>query len=116
VTLDASMTAVTLDVDAPITMAFVGHADPATGAAASAFEDEVLPLLAEHGGRVLYRGRRIPGQDAGLPWEVHLLWFPRRAALDAYLADDRRSALLARHGETFTSKQAVELETLVPLP
>lgn len=109
------MVAVAEQVEMPITMAFVGHAEPAMGGAASAFEDEVLPLIAEHGGRVLYRGRRVAGQDAGLPWEVHLLRFPGRSALDAYLADGRRAALLSRYGEPFTSKQAVELETLEPV-
>ena len=73
----------------------------------------MLPLLADHGARVVYRGRRIAGQDAALPFEVHLLWFPNRPAFDAYLADDRRVALLARFGEVFTAKQVVELETIV---
>jgi hypothetical protein len=40
------------------------------------------------------------------------LWFPDRAAFDAYLADDRRTELLARFGEVFTSKQVVEMETI----
>ena len=55
------------------------------------------------------------GQDAALPFEVHLLWFPNRAAFDAYLADDRRRALLAEFGEVFTVKQVVELDTITAL-
>ena len=100
-------------MEEPVTIAFVGYADPALAAAASAYEDEVLPLLADHGATLSYRGRRADGQDASLPIEVHLIRFPSRAAYDAYLRDDRRAALLERHGEVFTRKVVVELATLV---
>jgi uncharacterized protein (DUF1330 family) len=96
----------------PVTLAFVGHTTPALSDRAAAYEDEVLPLLARHGARIVYRGRRKNGQDATLPFEVHVLWFPNRAAFDAYLADERRAELLRRFGEVFTSKQVVELETI----
>lgn len=99
--------------DEPFTLAFIGHSDPQLDGRAAAYEDEALALLAHHGARLLYRGRRAPGQGASLPLEVHLLWFPRRAVLDAYLADDRRRALLEKYGEVFTHKQLVELTTLV---
>jgi uncharacterized protein (DUF1330 family) len=94
------------------TLAFVGWATPEHAAAASAYEDAVLPLLAEHGARVRYRGRRTDGQDPSLPVEVHLLDFPSRAAYDAYLADPRRAALLEQHGDVFTEKTVVELDEL----
>jgi hypothetical protein len=32
---------------------FIGHADPDRAQAVSAFEDDVLPLLDDHGARVL---------------------------------------------------------------
>jgi hypothetical protein len=101
--------------DGPFTLAFVGYADPAQASQASAFEDEALALLPDHGARVLYRGRRKVAEadgDAALPHEVHLLWFPSRAALAAYMADERRRALLDRYGEVFTAKHAVEVDTL----
>jgi hypothetical protein len=92
----------------PLTFAFIGYAeDPAR---AHAYEDAVLPLLADHGARVEYRARRAAGQDAALPVEVHLLWFPDRDALAAYLADPRRAALRAEHGEVFTRTELVEVE------
>lgn len=94
------------------TIAFVGYTTADRAARASEYEDAVLPLLADHGARVLYRGRRVAGQDAELPLEIHLLWFPNRAAFDAYLADERRAALLERFGEVFTVKQVVEVERL----
>ncbi len=70
----------------------------------------MLPLLADHGARIVYRGRRAAGQDAALPVEIHLLWFPDQDAYEAYLADPRRAALLERFGDVFASKQAVELD------
>jgi uncharacterized protein (DUF1330 family) len=96
----------------PLTLAFVGHTTPALCDRAAAYEDEVLPLLARHGARIMYRGRRTAGQDATLPFEVHVLRFPNRAAFDAYLADEQRAELLRHFGEVFTSKQVVELETI----
>jgi uncharacterized protein (DUF1330 family) len=96
----------------PFTVAFVGHASDALAPRAIAFEDEVLPLLADHGAKLLYRGRRTAGQDETLPLEIHLLWFPHRDALESYLRDDRRQALLREHGDVFTSKQSVEVETI----
>lgn len=99
-------------MEEPITIAFVGHAAPERADAASAYEDEVLPLLADHGAQLLYRGRRAEGQDPSLPLEVHLIRFPSRAAYDGYLGDEPRRALLERHGEVFTSKVVVELDTV----
>jgi uncharacterized protein (DUF1330 family) len=100
------------DVDEPFTLAFVGYADAGKADQASAYEDEVLPLLEDHGARVVYRGRRTQPGDDTLPLEVHLLRFPHRAALDAYLADPRRQALLDRYGDVFTTKHSFEIATL----
>jgi uncharacterized protein (DUF1330 family) len=100
------------DPGQPFTLAFVGHAGPETAARAAAYEDAVLALLGDHGARVLYRGRRAHGEDASLPFEVHLLWFPDQAAFDAYIADERRAALLVEFPDVFTSKQAVVMDTI----
>jgi hypothetical protein len=100
-------------VDDPITIAFIGHAGVDEADAASAYEDDVLPLLAAHGAEVLYRGRRRPGEDPELPLEVHLLRFPSRAAYDAYLVDPARRERLERHGEVFSAKTVVELDTVI---
>ena len=81
-------------MDAPVTIAFLGHADPALVEAAAAYEDAVLPLLADHGAELLYRGRRRGDQDVELPAEVHLIRFPDRPAYDAFLVDPRRHELL----------------------
>ena len=101
----------TSGIDA-FTIAFVGYTTADRAARASEYEDAVLPLLADHGARVLYRGRRVADQGPDLPHEIHLLWFPDRAAFDAYIADERRVALLEEFGEVFTVKQVVEMEAL----
>jgi uncharacterized protein (DUF1330 family) len=100
-------------VDEAFTIAFIGHADAASTGAAVAYEDAVLPLLGDHGAKLLYRGQRRADQSESLPVEVHLIWFPSRAAFDGYLADPRRAALLEAHGETFSSKVVVELDPIV---
>jgi uncharacterized protein (DUF1330 family) len=66
-------------------------------AALSAYEDKVLCLVAEHGGRVLERGTVLPGSqhDGQPPTEVQLLAMPSEASLDAYLSDPRRLAMAA---------------------
>jgi uncharacterized protein (DUF1330 family) len=102
--------------DAPFTLAFVGYAATGMSERASAYEDEVLPLLADHGARLLYRGRRAAHQDDSLPLEVHLTWFPHRRALEAYMADERRAALMEAHGEVFTRKEVVEVDSVTGLP
>jgi hypothetical protein len=100
------------DPGRPFTLAFVGQTTAALAGQAADYEDAVLPLLRDHGARVVYRGRRSLGEHDALPFEVHLLWFPDRAAFDGYIADDRRTALLEQFGEVFTSKQVVEVDTI----
>jgi uncharacterized protein (DUF1330 family) len=101
-------------MDGPFTLAFVGYTTGRTDEAA-AYEDAVLPLLADHGARVLFRGRRAEGQDGALPFEVHLLWFPNGASLEAYLADERRQALLERFGDVFVRKDVVVVDVIEEL-
>ena len=96
----------------PFTLAFVGYTTPELAEQAAAYEDAVLPLVVEHGGHVVYRGRRCEGQDPAMPFEVHLLGFPGQTAFHAYVDDPRRAALLTRFGDVFTSKHVVELETI----
>jgi uncharacterized protein (DUF1330 family) len=100
------------DPDAPFTLAFVGYVAADAAERASAYEDRVLPLLADHGARLLFRGQRVDGADTSLPHEVHVTWFPHRRALDAYMADERRTALMDEFGEVFTTKHVVEVATV----
>jgi hypothetical protein len=98
------------ETETPFTLAFLGYGPDAGRQAAHAYEDAVLSLLPDHGARVVYRGCRAAGEDEALPLEVHLLWFPGRAALAAYLADDRRAAARAEFGEVFARTDVVTVE------
>ena len=68
-------------------------ARPGAAEALAAYEDKVLALLGEHGGRLVQRAR-ADGAD-GRPDEIQLIEFASRAGYDVYLADARRTALAA---------------------
>jgi hypothetical protein len=55
------------------------------------YEDRVLQLLPDHGGKVLQRART--DGEPGQPLEVQLLQLPSEEALAGYMADERRAAL-----------------------
>jgi hypothetical protein len=77
-----------------------------------AYEDAVLPFVAEHGGTVVQRAR-TDGVD-GAPLEVQLLTFPDEAALDAYMADDRRLALSADRDRAIARTDVWRTEVVSP--
>jgi uncharacterized protein (DUF1330 family) len=76
-----------------------------------AYEDRVLRLVPEHGGRVLQRARG--SGTAGQPLEVQLLEFPSAQALDAYMTDDRRQSLAGERDEAISKTEVIEVQ-LVP--
>jgi uncharacterized protein (DUF1330 family) len=82
--------------------------------ALSAYEDQVLGLLAEHGGRVLQRGSVIPdGRESGQgeqPSEVQFLEFPSEGALDAYMSDPRRQALAANRDAAIARTDVLRIQ------
>jgi uncharacterized protein (DUF1330 family) len=55
------------------------------------YEDRVLQLLPDHGGRVLQRARAIG--EPGQPLEVQLIQFPSEDAFASFIGDERRGAL-----------------------
>ena len=65
---------------------------PGQAEALEVYEDAVLPLLNEHSGRLVSRNT-VVGRQAHDPLEVQTIEFDDQAAMDAYLADPRRSAL-----------------------
>jgi uncharacterized protein (DUF1330 family) len=83
--------------ETPVVNCVLLWARPGMEAALAAYEDKVLRLVAEHGGRVLERGTVLPGsQYAGEPpAEVQFLEMPSEASLDAYVNDPRRLAMAA---------------------
>jgi uncharacterized protein (DUF1330 family) len=66
-------------------------ARPGAAKALAAYEDKVLALLGEHGGRVLRRAR-ADGVE-GRPDEIQLIEFASQCGFEAFLADERRTAL-----------------------
>jgi uncharacterized protein (DUF1330 family) len=81
---------------------FPGHED-----ALSAYEDAVLALLPEHGARLVSRVRRTGAGDG--PVEVQIIELPSRAALDAYMADPRRTALTAERDAAIERTEILEV-------
>jgi len=84
--------------ETPVVTCCLLWARPGMEAALSAYEDKVLRLVAEHGGRVLQRGTVLPDarQDVSEPpTEVQFLEMPSEASLDAYVNDPRRLAMAA---------------------
>ncbi|KJR06973.1 MULTISPECIES: hypothetical protein [Gordonia] len=65
-------------------------ARPGLAADLSAYEDEVLALLPDHGGVLL--ARALGSGTADVPDETQLIGLPDQAALEAYLADPRRTS------------------------
>ena len=86
--------------ETPVVNCCLLWARPGMEAALRAYEDKVLSLVPEHGGRVLYRGTVLPGARGGEgagapPAEVQIQEMPSQASLDAYVNDPRRLALAA---------------------
>ena len=97
----------------PRTLCVLLWAQPGAQAALAAYEDRVLRLIPDHGARVLQRARSS-GAD-GQPAEIQLLEFPSAAALDAYRADPRRTALAADRDRAVARTEIIEVE-LIPQP
>lgn len=66
-------------------------AHPGREDALAAYEDKVLALVAEHGGRVLQRARTDGSGDQ--PSEIQMFVFESQEALEGYMGDERRLAL-----------------------
>jgi uncharacterized protein (DUF1330 family) len=83
----------------PVSLCVLLWAKPGKESALSSYEDLVLGLLADHGGRVLQRGSVLAdGRDSGegeQPAEVQWLEFPSGENLSAYMNDPRRLDLAA---------------------
>lgn len=59
-----------------------------------AYEDDVLRLVPDHGGRVVHR--LLAARGGAGPLEAQLIEFESDAAFQAYLADNRRLAMTDR--------------------
>ena len=75
-----------------IALLYAGHGGRE---ALKAYETEVLPILHEHGGRLISASRPSEPRDDD-PDEIHIVHFPDMAALTAFRADPRHVALKPR--------------------
>lgn len=76
-----------------------------------AYEDRVLGIAAEHGGRVRQRARS--SGTSGQPLEIQLLEFPSAQALEAFMTDGRRQSLAGERDRVIAKTEVIEVE-LVP--
>lgn len=82
--------------------------NPGTADALIAYEDKVLPLVADHGGQVLQRARS-DGAD-GRPLEMQLFEFPTTEAFDAYITDPRRTALTSDRDHAIARTELINVQ------
>jgi uncharacterized protein (DUF1330 family) len=85
-------------------------ANPDAEGALSRYEDQVLELMADHGARVLQRVRSA-GLD-GAPTEVQILEYPSEDALEAYVADERRTALAGDREAAIARTEVIPVEII----
>ena len=71
------------------------------------YEDYILGIAAEHGGRVLQRARGS-GID-GQPLEIQLLEFPSAPCLDAFMTDDRRQARAGERERVIAKTEVIQV-------
>lgn len=79
-----------------------------------AYEDRVLRIVPEHGGRVLQRARG--SGSAGQPLEIQLLEFPSAQALDGYMTDDRRRSLAGERDKVIAKTEVIDVELVEAAP
>jgi hypothetical protein len=77
--------------DSELTLCCLLWSRPGEEAALVAYEDRVLALLPDHGIELAVRA--IGAGFEGQPLETQVYRVPDQTALDAYLADPRRTAL-----------------------
>jgi uncharacterized protein (DUF1330 family) len=96
----------------PVSLCVLLWAKPGGESALGSYEDRVLALLADHGGRVLQRGHVVADGRDDPPAEVQFLEFPSEEALDAYLRDPRRLALADEREAAIAHTDVLRIERL----
>ncbi|GMA25882.1 hypothetical protein GCM10025864_36410 [Luteimicrobium album] len=97
----------------PVTMCVLLWETEGNGDLLAEYEDAVLALVPEHGGEVQERVRRtaVPGEPRGEdPLEVQVIELPDDAALAAYMADPRRTALADARDRAVARTQIVSVD------
>ena len=94
-----------------VTLCVLLWAHPGRAADLSSYEDQVLGLLAEHGGQVIQRARTVAG-NGDEPAEVQLLRFRSEAALDGFMRDARRAALAGQRDAAIARTDVLRVRLL----
>jgi uncharacterized protein (DUF1330 family) len=92
----------------PVTLCVLLWSRPGAEEGLIAYEDQVLGLVADHGGTVLQRARSAG--TGGQPLEVQILEFPSRAALGEFMADGRRQAMAAERDRVVARTEVIDVE------
>ena len=74
------------------------------------YEDAVLALIPQHGGRVLSRVRRIDDSDG--PFEQQVIEMPDEDAVAAYMADPVRVGLADTHARAIARTDVSRVEVV----
>lgn len=94
----------------PLTLCVLLWAHPGAEEALTAYEDQVLALVPDYGGKVISRARSSGA--GGYPREVHVLEFPSPQALDACTADSRRQALAGDRDRAIARTEVIEVDLI----
>ncbi|MEE6140414.1 hypothetical protein SKC41_29390 [Mycobacterium sp. 050128] len=73
-----------------------------------AYEDSVLRWVSEHGGTVLQRARSDGAE--GRPLEIQLFEWASQSAMDGFMADPRRTALVADRDRAIARTEIVPVQ------
>lgn len=98
--------------DQVISLCVLLWAHPGQEAALADYEDRVLKLVADHGGRIVRRGSVATDGSAASdsPTEVQFLEFPSEGRLAAYMNDPRRTALADERDAAIAWTQVLRLQ------
>jgi uncharacterized protein (DUF1330 family) len=92
----------------PLALAVLLWPHPGEHDALCAYEDDVLALLPNYGGRVVSRVRRQVGEEG--PLEVQIIDLPDEAALNGYLADPHRAKLADVRGRAVARTEVIRVD------
>ena len=90
-----------------LTLCVLLWASPGAEDGLIAYEDRVLAIAPEHGGRVLQRARG--SGTAGQPLEIQFLEFPSAQALDAFMTDERRRELAGERDRVVAKTEIIDV-------
>lgn len=93
-----------------LTLCVLLWANPGMQDALTAYEDAVLALVSQHGGRVLQRARGS-GTDEQ-PLEIQLLEFSSARSVESYMADERRTALSDERDRVIARTQVINVDLI----